>query len=189
MEIGQLLYPEAVQRPRKRSECIDGIRPCPYVGCRYHLYTDVSHTGGLKINFPDVEPWDLTWSCALDIADAADLAQQNVTLESVGRVLNITRERVRQVESRALARANARLRELLEDPEWFDEFESGTREEPAHTGPLQSQARSAACPASSLKQEAAPQHARGDGPEAQREGVQPPGRRAGGDGEGAKQRA
>ncbi len=118
-----MLYPEAVQRPRSRVECAAAVRPCPYVGCRYHLYVDVSIGGGVKFNFPDLEPWELTLSCALDIADAADVAQSGLALETIGRIVNLTRERVRQIEDDALSRANARLRELLGDPDWFDEFQ------------------------------------------------------------------
>jgi hypothetical protein len=29
------------RRPRNRSECKDGPRPCPWVSCRYHLALDV----------------------------------------------------------------------------------------------------------------------------------------------------
>lgn len=110
VRIGALLYPEKVHAPPKtRGECVNGIRPCPYVRCRYHLWADVNDAGGLRVNFPDVEPWDLRWSCALDVVDAA---AGPLTLETVGRLLNITRERVRQIENSALMRANARLQIL-----------------------------------------------------------------------------
>lgn len=84
--------------PASRSECRGGMRPCPFVSCRFHLYLDVNPaTGSIKINFPDKEPWELTCSCALDVAEAGGL-----TLETVGSLLNLTRERTRQVESGAL---------------------------------------------------------------------------------------
>lgn len=87
-------------RPRTRSECAEGPRPCPHVGCKHHLYLDVSpRTGAIKLNFPDLEPWELEQSCALDIADAG-----GATLEDVGAIMNLTRERVRQLEIMALAR-------------------------------------------------------------------------------------
>lgn len=85
-------------RPRTRAECVDGPRPCPWVGCKHHLYLDVSpETGSVKLNFPDLEPWELKHSCSLDVA-----AQDGVTLEETGRTMNVTRERIRQLEERGL---------------------------------------------------------------------------------------
>lgn len=89
-----------LERPATRAECADGPRPCPYVSCRYHLYLDVSdRTGSIKLNFPDLEVWELAASCALDIADDGA-----ATLEDVGTIMNVTRERIRQLELAALAR-------------------------------------------------------------------------------------
>ena len=88
------------ERPRTRGECLGLPRPCPFVGCRYHLYlypTGVAGTSNLRINFPDRDPTELEHSCALDFADEGPHA-----LERVGEVLNITRERVRQVQNVAL---------------------------------------------------------------------------------------
>lgn len=82
-------------RPQTREDCRDGIRPCPFVSCKYHLYLDVNpRNGHVKYNFPNLEPWDLDESCALDIAES----EPGITLEEVGKVMNLTRERVRQVE-------------------------------------------------------------------------------------------
>jgi hypothetical protein len=66
------------------------------VTCRWHLYLDVNeNTGSVKINFPDIEPWDLEHSCALDVADSGEK-----TLEEVGDLTNLTRERIRQSSER-----------------------------------------------------------------------------------------
>jgi len=100
-------------RPTTRGECVGGARPCPFVGCRYHLFLDVNmRTGSIKFNFPDLEPEQLNESCALDIADRGGVA-----LEDVGELTNITRERVRQIEVRAMARLEVArpLRELVDD--------------------------------------------------------------------------
>lgn len=89
-------------RPTNRSECRDMPRPCPYVGCPMHLYLDVQEkTGNIKINFPDKEPWELEWSCALDVADLGDHP-----LVVVGDLLNVTRERLRQIALAALWKLN-----------------------------------------------------------------------------------
>ena len=90
-------------RPRTRGECslaAGGERPCPWSGCRHHLAIDVDeHTGSIKTNFPDLDPLDIPESCSLDVADRGPLQ-----LEHVGALLNVTRERVRQLESIAMAR-------------------------------------------------------------------------------------
>jgi hypothetical protein len=92
-------------RPKTRAECCDGPRPCLFVSCRFHLYLEVNEaTGSLKLNFPDVEPQDLTESCALDIAERGGL-----TLEEIGRLLNVTRERARQLEMLGLTKLLSRV--------------------------------------------------------------------------------
>jgi hypothetical protein len=89
-----------IDRPHKRSECADGPRPCPHVSCRHHLYLDVNpSTGTIKLNFPDLEVWELAISCALDVADMGGTA-----IELVSELMNVTRERVRQIEMQALSR-------------------------------------------------------------------------------------
>jgi hypothetical protein len=97
-------------RPHNRSECMNGPRPCPHVSCKHHLYLDVSpYTGTIKLNFPELEVWELSISCALDVADAG-----GVRLEQVGEMMNITRERARQIEARALHKLSS-LSRLLDD--------------------------------------------------------------------------
>lgn len=85
-------------RPDSREACRAAERPCPFVSCKYHLYLDVNpHTGSIKLNFPDLEVWELSETCALDVADRG-----GITLEEVGELLNLTRERIRQVEAAGL---------------------------------------------------------------------------------------
>lgn len=92
------LDPILEQRPRTRGDCSDVVRPCPWVGCRYNLYLDINpQSGSIKLNYPAIEPGDMAESCALDVA-----ARGGMTLEGVSLLLNLTRERVRQIEARAL---------------------------------------------------------------------------------------
>lgn len=84
-------------RPRTRAECVLGTRPCPFVGCKWNLYLDVMHTGNVKLNFPELEPEEMGVSCVLDVTDDGP-----ASLEDIGRVMNITRERARQIEEQAL---------------------------------------------------------------------------------------
>lgn len=91
-------------RPSCRAECRTLPRPCPFVSCRYHLGVDVTDTGSLKINFPDRSTSDLPSTCALDVAERG-----GQSLEEVGSLLNITRERARQIEVTALRKIWAAL--------------------------------------------------------------------------------
>jgi hypothetical protein len=126
LEIGRLLYPEHdYEKPRMRSECLDGVRPCPFVSCKHHLYLDVSsRTGAIKLNFPDLEVWEMTETCALDIADRG-----GTTLEEVGAIMNLTRERIRQVEVKALAKLDA-LQDMMALRDYVDEGPVGKRRLP-----------------------------------------------------------
>lgn len=101
LRVGALMYPPVdVPRPSARIECASEVRPCPWVACKHHLYLDVNpETGSIKINFPDLEPWELPHTCALDVADRG-----GITLEEVGEIMNLTRERIRQVEVRGLVK-------------------------------------------------------------------------------------
>ena len=87
-----------MDRPHTRKDCEEAPRPCPHVSCRHHLYLDVNpHTGTIKLNFPELEVWELGVSCALDVADLGGTA-----IEQVSELLNVTRERIRQIETQAL---------------------------------------------------------------------------------------
>ena len=99
LRVGALMYPPVdIPRPRTRAECSQEARPCPWVACKHHLYLDINpETGSIKINFPDLEPWELQHTCALDVAERG-----GITLEEVGEIMNLTRERIRQVEVRGL---------------------------------------------------------------------------------------
>lgn len=88
------------RRPQTRAECASGPRPCPFVACKHHLYLDVNPvTDSIKINFPHLEVWEMQETCALDVADRG-----GQTLEEVGAIMNLTRERIRQVEVSGLER-------------------------------------------------------------------------------------
>lgn len=107
---------QGVERPRRRQDCADGPRPCPYVACKHHLYLDVSPaTGTIKLNFPELEVWELTESCALDVADSG--AQE---VDHASHLLNVSRERIRQIEVVALSKlSTVRDVRLLRDVDDF----------------------------------------------------------------------
>lgn len=132
------------QRPKTRGDCVGGARPCPWVSCKYNNYLDVKTTGkngrpikskegsSIVFNFPDTEPEDIPpeRSCSLDIAD-----QGGATLEDVAKLMNLTRERVRQVQTNALVNAEA---EML-DAGVIDESDrpaGGTAQQPVESSVL-----------------------------------------------------
>jgi len=88
-------YLKRFSRPTRRSECVYGSRPCPWVSCKYHLLWDVNQD---KVNFKymtDDEIIDylinMKETCALD------MAQKEKTLQEIAEVLELSRERVRQL--------------------------------------------------------------------------------------------
>ncbi len=100
-------------KPTTREECKNnGVRPCPYVSCKYHLYLNVNkNNGSIKFNFPDLEFDDLEETCALDIIEKGE-----ATLDMIGQYMNLTRERVRQIEDKVLQKLHKRSfsKEVLE---------------------------------------------------------------------------
>jgi hypothetical protein len=83
----------------KRADCMPGgalyARPCPYTSCRHHL-TNMGRRSGRQ---PTVTR-DESQSCALDVAE-----EGRQKLVTIGNLLGMTRERVRQIEAQALAHA------------------------------------------------------------------------------------
>jgi hypothetical protein len=122
-----IVYPEEAERPQTRAECQGSPRPCPWVSCAHHLYLDINPTSGaIKLNFPHLEVWEMKETCALDVADKG-----GITLEEVGEILNLTRERIRQVEVRGLGK----MREQTEDDETPRGDPGGTLTSPPNVMP------------------------------------------------------
>ena len=106
-ELEKILREVEATRPRSRADCANGPRPCMFISCKHHLYLDVNpSTGSIKLNFPDKEIWEMEETCALDVADRG-----GITLEEVGTIMNLTRERIRQVETRGLLKLRAMAEE------------------------------------------------------------------------------
>ena len=91
-------------RPQTRDECKDGHRPCPWVSCRHHLALEIT-PAGVRLMLPEnPAEWADLPTCALDVAERNS---EGITLERVGEAINVTRERVRQIEARAMRKARA----------------------------------------------------------------------------------
>lgn len=108
------------ERPRTRGACVDGPRPCPWVGCRHNLYLDVRMVGSITRNFPAIDPDEMGASCALDEAEHGGM-----TLENVAVRMGFTRERARQLEASGLRK----IRETQDGQEMRD---LGRDREPVH---------------------------------------------------------
>lgn len=94
-----LRLPLAPTAPTTRGDCLPGgvneSRPCRYRGCRWHLDRERRWMDRVA---------DFSESCALDVADRG-----GVTLEELGALLGLTRERVRQIEEEAMGKLTARI--------------------------------------------------------------------------------
>jgi hypothetical protein len=101
-------------RPRFRWQCEGIPRPCIFASCKYNMYLKNFTNCGkdFKITFPNIDIWDMDpeASCCLDIAD-----QGSHTLHEISEILNVTRERVRQIEGKALIKVKSRLKPIYQE--------------------------------------------------------------------------
>lgn len=84
----ELQVVSAARPPSTRADCIDGPRPCRWEGCRHAL------PGG---------------GCVLDYAAANP---DGATLADVARVLGLTRQRILQLEQKAMRKLRAAAQRL-----------------------------------------------------------------------------
>jgi hypothetical protein len=120
MTATELMHDDAWVRANPGMKPVDGknsARPCPWVACKHHLGIEVTDAGSLKI----IKDWDDgRATCVLDIVRT----NGSMTLETSGAFLGITRERMRQVEVRALFRAKRAKVELEDPPEHRESVEA-----------------------------------------------------------------
>jgi hypothetical protein len=83
--------------PATRAGCADIARPCNRFSCRYHLWPDTERAGRPHHGeHPPAKLHPSSESCALD------LAERESSRDQIAAHLNVTGERVRQIEERAL---------------------------------------------------------------------------------------
>jgi hypothetical protein len=92
------MFVERPPRPRVRADCeaggVNDFRPCPWLGCKYNIR-----------EAPIGKP-----TCVLDVA-----LEGGVTLEEVGEMIGLTRERIRQIEQNALRKIKIRDKNVYND--------------------------------------------------------------------------
>ena len=111
-----------LRRPRRRASCLPGgwnsRRPCPFVGCRHHLYLDVNpDNGSVTVRFPQLYPWELEETCSLDVAERGGMG-----IRELAPLLAVSRQGVHVQVRRALggARGNAGVRTVAMSRELED---------------------------------------------------------------------
>lgn len=108
IELGRRRRRGEAARPKTRGEC-DGVpRPCPFVGCRHHLWI---WDAGEQLDHQPVDPGDLEHSCALDIADEVAAKDRVVNLHDLGVLMRKRKETVLAVNREA----TQNLRNALEE--------------------------------------------------------------------------
>ena len=128
LELGRMLYPE-VEDDRAPAHARASASAASGPARSSRASTTSTSTcrrgpGAIKLNFPDLEVWEMTETCALDVADRG-----GTTLEEVGAIMNLTRERIRQVEVKGLAKLAA-LRDMSALRDYVDEGPIGKRRLP-----------------------------------------------------------
>ena len=101
-------------RPRKPLTVLDcRPGPCPRVGCQFNLYLDVDpETGFIKLNFPDKDIDELEETCADRVARKAAEMRRQPRTATVAKLLNLTDERLRQIEKGAIAKLGPAVENL-----------------------------------------------------------------------------
>lgn len=91
-------------RPQTRGDCAEGLRPCPFIGCRYHLGLETK-LGALRLTCETADDMEqMEETCALDVADRGAN-----TLPEVASLLGVSRQRISQVEIAALQKLRKEL--------------------------------------------------------------------------------
>ena len=103
-------------RPRTRAQCHpdaglpNSCRPCPWIGCKYHLWVDVNSAGTIYLPYGDELPE--RDSCALDVAEK----NTEMTCAQIGAKMGFSETLVEHALKRLLRRMASRY-----DKDTFDD--------------------------------------------------------------------
>lgn len=104
------------ERPRTRADCLPGgwneQRPCPFAGCRHHMYLQVTDKGEIQLNHKDKELWELEETCVLDQA-----AHGGLHLHEAAPLMGMTPQWMNVIEigARAKLEGSEALQALVEE--------------------------------------------------------------------------
>lgn len=87
----------------------DGWVACPWAGCPMHLYLQQKDNGSLQIVYPDLEPHEIPYPCALEVIERNPYG---VSLDFLSLCTNRTRQGVQLAEKKVLQR----LRIAIDQP-------------------------------------------------------------------------
>ena len=102
------IVPESIPgtKPVTRQECKSSHRPCPWISCQFHMFWCVNQIDRILQYLPDHTIADIALSlsqtCVLDVTDTGEK-----TLEEIGDILQVSRERIRQIEEGAINKISA----------------------------------------------------------------------------------
>ena len=82
------------RKPKTRNECVEVLRPCPYVSCRYNNQLDIDKgSGEVRVRLAVYKPEsESDTSCALDVADGDGHHSE----EEIAEILGLTTTEVKQ---------------------------------------------------------------------------------------------
>lgn len=86
--------------PEKRCQCEDVPRPCPFVGCVYSMFLNVTAAGSIQFICGTRDPTTMpaNMSCALDIIEE----RKSLSMREISEIWNVTKQRVAQIEILAI---------------------------------------------------------------------------------------
>lgn len=110
------LFDNTRKVPATRADCVNGVRPCPYIACRYHLANDDDGSAGVRLNMPmhlaimdqleNDEPPTFD-TCALDVASTGES-----TVYEIAAAMHIWHSNVEPAIASGLAKGEEAARHL-----------------------------------------------------------------------------
>lgn len=115
---------QELRRPSVYADCLaqhlgSEHRPCPFASCEHHLMFRIVD-GEIVLNFHTEDIDELPYTCAVHEASGDEM-----TLEAIALRLNISKERVRQLQNIALAKLKDGRQEPLREFEFWESERNG----------------------------------------------------------------
>jgi hypothetical protein len=109
----KIRYAEYLYPPKHYADCMGKPEPCRHVFCEHHMVWCFIWGKKPTIRALLDKAESLKYTCVLK---AVEKKQGGLTLQEVGDILGITRERIRQIEEEALRKIGGpKIRKQLEE--------------------------------------------------------------------------